>query len=128
MAFKALPRPAFSQLQKKIFPIYFGLQTIGPILLYLTKPPSADVTPFLIIGLTALANLLLVSPKTTQIMIERKQREAKEGKNYWDEGISDELRAMNRKFGIAHGVSSLLNLATLVGCLWHGVILADRLV
>jgi hypothetical protein len=37
-AYKVLPRPQFSQLQEKIFPIYFGMQTVLPAILALTYP------------------------------------------------------------------------------------------
>lgn len=38
VAYKVLPRPMFSQLQEKIFPIYFGMQTVLPVVLALTYP------------------------------------------------------------------------------------------
>lgn len=36
------------------------------------------------------------------------------------------MQALNKKFGILHGVSSLLNLATFVGAVAYGFTLGDR--
>ncbi|EOA90083.1 hypothetical protein ACJQWK_07654 [Exserohilum turcicum] len=41
IAFRVLPRPQFSTLQKHTFPIFFGLQTVAPIAMFLTYPRGA---------------------------------------------------------------------------------------
>ncbi|KAI5781680.1 hypothetical protein DFH27DRAFT_580626 [Peziza echinospora] len=135
LAYKALPRAQFSQLQQRIFPVYFTLQTIIPPLLYLTLPPSSTSTsptpPTLLIAttfLTGLTNLALVGPMTTRIMRERKKQETVEGKKYHDPGAkSVEMARLNRRFGMAHGVSALLNLVGLGAAVGYGVLLGGRL-
>jgi hypothetical protein len=90
IAYKALARPQFSQLQQKIFPVYFGIQTALPVVLALTYPGTplgaasgfggalAEVNrwsvlaPLATIFVTSVANLLFFGPATTRVMRERK--------------------------------------------------------
>lgn len=44
-------------------------------------------------------------------MNERHKVEKEEGKKYDDSDISDRLKTLNKRFGMAHGVSALLNMA-----------------
>lgn len=94
VSYKALARPQFSQLQQKLFPVYFGIQTTLPVVVALTYPASklglgissgfhgvfADVNrwsvliPIATIFVTSLANMALVGPATTKIMRERKHQ------------------------------------------------------
>lgn len=77
---------------------------------------------------TALANLLYVGPKTTEIMKVRKHQETKDGKKSYDKGPhSKQMQALNRQFGILHGVSSLVNLVGFLGMCWYGVLLGEGL-
>jgi len=93
-AYKALPRPQFTALQQKIFPIYFSLQTALPVVLALTYPGSRTglgtasgyqgifaepsrgsvLVPLATIFVTGLANLTFIGPATTNIMKERKHQ------------------------------------------------------
>jgi hypothetical protein len=97
-AYKALPRPQFSSLQQKIFPVYFGMQTILPVVLALTYPgvktrytegvTSASgfrgtfqeanrwsvLAPIAFIFVSGLVNWAFIGPATTAIMIERKHQ------------------------------------------------------
>jgi hypothetical protein len=92
IAYKALARPQFSQLQRKIFPVYFGIQTALPVVLALTYPGSGTLlgaasgfsgvfaevngwsvlAPLATIFVTSVANLLFLGPATTRVMRERK--------------------------------------------------------
>ena len=148
IAFRALPRPQFSTLQKATFPPYFALQTITPLLMVLTYPSplglralnplshapqsSTDRLAMTLIGtmlVTGLANLVYVGPETTRIMVERKHQETRDGKKSWDEGPhSKEMKELNRRFGVLHGISSLVNLGGFLGMCWYGVLLAEGLV
>lgn len=75
-----------------------------------------------------LANWAVVGPATTATMRKRKAQETKEGKKYWEEGEkSPEMAALNKRFGMLHGISSLLNLVEIIGLVWYGVILAAKL-
>ena len=77
---------------------------------------------------TAVSNLLYVGPKTTEIMRLRKHQETRDGKKSYDEGPhSQEMQALNKQFGILHGVSSLVNLVGLGSMVWYGAVLGSRL-
>lgn len=131
----------FSTLQKNIFPTYFTLQTVAPALMVLTYPSgpsslwkykaSGDGLAFWLtttMFATGLINLLYVGPQTTEIMRVRKHQETKDGKKSYDKGPhSKEMEALNRRFGILHGVSSLVNLVGFLGMCWYGVLLGEGL-
>lgn len=142
VAYKALPRPMFSQLQQRIFPIYFTLQSVLPVLVLATHPsasissllspasPSFNSTtvPLLLVLASSLLNLAVVGPATTRTMRERKKQESKEGKRYFDEGPkSDAMKKLNSKFGRIHGVSSLLGLVGFGAAAAYGVVLGSSL-
>ncbi|KAH7418260.1 hypothetical protein BKA64DRAFT_654029 [Cadophora sp. MPI-SDFR-AT-0126] len=148
VSYKALARPQFSQLQQKLFPVYFGIQTTLPVVVALTYPASklglgtssglygvfADVNrwsvliPIATIFVTSLANMALVGPATTKIMRERKHQETRDGKKYYDPAPhSEEMQKLNKAFGSMHGMSSLLNLTGFIATLWYGVSLAARI-
>ncbi|KZZ95923.1 hypothetical protein AAL_04219 [Moelleriella libera RCEF 2490] len=146
-AFYTIERPQFSALQNKLFPIYFGIQTAIPVVLALTFPgntllgvpsgPSGLFTassrwhtlaPIATIFVTGLLNLVVVLPVTQKIMHERRGQVKRDGKDYFAEGPhSEEMRALNKKFGMWHGISSLLNLGTIFATLAYGFTLGSRL-
>ncbi|USP78516.1 hypothetical protein yc1106_05790 [Curvularia clavata] len=77
---------------------------------------------------TALANLVYIGPKTTEIMGIRKHQETRDGKRSYDNGPhSKEMQALNKQFAILHGVSTVVNLIGLGAMVWYGAILADGL-
>ncbi|KAK7203050.1 hypothetical protein BZA70DRAFT_283740 [Myxozyma melibiosi] len=128
-AFRALPRQHFAALQRKIFPPYFAMQAIIPAFLALTAPfPILDdkksLTILAFTAVTALVNLISVGPQTVKLMNERKAQETKEGKKYYDAEVSDEMKALNKKFGMIHGISTLVNLGTLFAIGAYGVTLS----
>ncbi|KAL7274392.1 hypothetical protein RUND412_002704 [Rhizina undulata] len=142
VAYRALTRPQFSQLQQKIFPIYFSLQSALPVALLLTFPgapasallsPSSPLfashaLPILAVLGTSLLNLAVIGPATTKTMMERKVQETKDGKKYHDDAPkSKEMLRLNKKFARIHGISSLLNLLGLVATGWYGVTLSESL-
>jgi hypothetical protein len=90
VAYRSLPRPQFSNLQRNIFPIFFSMQTALPVLVALTYPGSkilatsnslsgvvaegnrwSVLIPLATVFATAAANLLFVGPSSTRIMKER---------------------------------------------------------
>jgi len=128
VGYRSLDKASFRSLQRNIFPVYFGLQTALPLLLYLTRPPHVDVIPFAAMGLSALANLVAVGPWASKVMMQRVKAEEREGKSRSDPNISDELKGLNKQFGQAHGLSTLINFGTIGSILWYGIILSERLV
>ncbi|KAF8251784.1 hypothetical protein K440DRAFT_658434 [Wilcoxina mikolae CBS 423.85] len=136
VAFRALPRPQFSQLQQKIFPIYFSMQTALPLIVLLTHPtaPYSELlstetaAPMLATFLTSAANLGIVGPATTSVMRERKRQETIEGNKYYDEGEKSEaMTELNRRFAKLHGASSVLNLVGFVSTVVYGFALGGHL-
>ncbi|KAE8451290.1 hypothetical protein EG329_004455 [Mollisiaceae sp. DMI_Dod_QoI] len=101
ISFQVLPRPQFSQLQQKLFPVYFGLQTALPAVLALTYPGSrtalgpvsglrgafAEVNRWTVLAplatmfVTSAVNGLYFGPETTRIMRKRKVQGNKESLN-----------------------------------------------
>ena len=131
IAFKVLPRQQFGLLQSKLFPVYFSLQSaLNGVCLLTTSNRNARI--IFIIGIVGgLINLTVVGPWTSKyvaihtcflhflyvfllqnrIMNERHKVEKEEGKKYDDPDVSDRLKTLNKRFGMAHGVSALLNMA-----------------
>jgi len=137
LAFRALPRPMFSQLQQRTFPIYFGLQMALPLAVLLSHPTASydqlmateAAVPMLIVFGTSAANWAVVGPATIKIMRERKAQESKEGTKYYDKGEkSPEMKELNSRFGMMHGASTLLNLAGFVATVVYGFTLGQKLV
>ncbi|KAK3944639.1 hypothetical protein QBC46DRAFT_373910 [Diplogelasinospora grovesii] len=147
VSFQVLPRPQFSQLMAKIFPVYFSMQTALPVVMALTFPSNAaTLTPGGVAGLldasntwsglvpiatmfiSGLANLAVIGPATTKCMRDRKSQEHKDGKKSYDPPPhSVEMQALNKKFSMLHGISSLLNLGSFIAALVYGVTLSSRL-
>lgn len=80
VCFQVLPMPQFTTLQKKIFPLYFKLQTGLVALVVVTHPPMSlaslingwwDYVPLAVaLGVSTL-NLVVYGPRTQEVMIER---------------------------------------------------------
>lgn len=168
VAYKVLPRPQFSALQSKLFPIYFSMQTVLPVVMALTYPASQTalgtgtpggiagvlepsnrwsvLAPIATMFVSGLANMVVVGPATTKCMRDRKSQgksppdcifrtvpltgfvERKDGKKSYDPPPhSQEMAALNKKFGKLHGISSLLNLTTFIAALIYGITLSKRI-
>jgi len=137
IAFKTLPRHQFGTLQHKTFPIYFiqsillsgGLLTAWvwkhpDVLTFIARPRVADVAQAYALGTVLFSqgiNYFVVGPLTSRIMFERRKLEKDEGKVYNDPGVSDNMKALNRRFGMLHGVSSLANLIAIIALGFHGL-------
>jgi hypothetical protein len=89
--FRTVDRPSFSAIQQKLFPIYFGLQTVLPGVLALTYPGNTliglsngpaglvsefarwhSLLPISIMALTGAVNLLVFLPLTVEVMKQRR--------------------------------------------------------
>jgi hypothetical protein len=142
IAFRVLPRPQFSTLQKNTFPAYFLLQTISPVLMAITYPAgwrallpnqhqqlSTDRLAFTLVAtmlLTGVINMAYVGPQTTEVMRLRKHQETRDGKKSYDAGPhSDEMKKLNKRFGVLHGISSLVNLVGFLSMCWYGFVLGE---
>ncbi|KAK6331176.1 hypothetical protein TWF696_003243 [Orbilia brochopaga] len=154
ISFRVLPREHFSALQRRLFPLYFSLQFVLSLLLLLTAPKSLKNTAtsptygfLLTVIATALLNVGVAGPATTRVMDQRKAREVFDGRRYdgrklpgVTEGaerggdredeevlVSPEMRALNKRFGMWHGISSLLNMGSVIGTIGYGVLLAGKI-
>ena len=87
VCYNALPMSAFTTLQKRVFPVYFRLQSLLLFSTAITHPPYGpvslatsigDLIPLGIGGGMAALNLLKWGPKTTEAMVER----IHQGKSY----------------------------------------------
>ncbi|KAG6000940.1 hypothetical protein E4U21_004864 [Claviceps maximensis] len=145
--FTVVERPVFSVIQAKLFPIYFGMQTAIPVILALTFPGNAllgvpsgpfgllemssrweSLAPIASMFVTGLINLVVMLPATNKVIKERRGQAKRDGKEYYEEGPhSEEMRALSKKFGKLHGLSSLLNLVTIASAVAYGFTLGSRL-
>lgn len=89
--FKAVDRANFSAIQQKLFPIYFGLQTVLPGVLALTFPGNTliglsngpaglvsefaryhSLLPITLMAVTGALNLTVLLPLTMDVMKQRR--------------------------------------------------------
>lgn len=127
--FKNLPRHVFGRLQAKLFPAYFLFSAILVALsMFSASALGWSFQSLSIILGVILTNLVYFEPQTTKVMFERHVVERKLGTGH-EVGIikpkdakianDPELKRLSKKFGMLHGVSTLMNLAALgVGCYW----------
>ncbi|GAB1316419.1 hypothetical protein MFIFM68171_06629 [Madurella fahalii] len=143
VCFDALPRSAFTTLQKRIFPVYFRGQTVLLLLSAVTFPPHglpslarqmADWIPYAVAGTTSLLNLLMYGPKTRQAMIDCIHQETRDtradparARNHADKVISPDMKRLKRAFSRNHAMTIHLNLITIGAMLCYGWRLASRL-
>ncbi|OBA18021.1 hypothetical protein METBIDRAFT_226840 [Metschnikowia bicuspidata var. bicuspidata NRRL YB-4993] len=132
IAFKHLPREEFGKLQHQVLPLYLLSQAAAPVLLSLTTPlGSKFATPVLAASAVAGAlNYFWVLPRCNQIKAEKKKLvDAKRHEQIIDGNTveTEEFKALSKQFGKFHGISSLLNLLSLVTLGAYGVALGRRI-
>jgi hypothetical protein len=154
VAYQALPRSAFTTLQKRVFPIYFKSQSLLLFLVAVTIPPHGPFSilstrtqwvTFLVAGVTAGFNFLVYGPKTRSLMIQRVHQgissciiNEKQGADMWTAtrdaqlqfeagALTDDMKKLNRSFSRAHAMSIHLNLITIGATLLYGWRLATKL-
>lgn len=78
ICFVALPRSAFTTLQRRIFPIYFLSQATLLVLSAITFPPHSlsslilrkvDWIPYAVATVTSIMNLTIYGPRTQKAMV-----------------------------------------------------------
>ncbi|KAF8641020.1 hypothetical protein AX17_000665 [Amanita inopinata Kibby_2008] len=137
IAYRALPRQQFGTLQHKTFPIYFTISILlssymltywvfmhPDVMIHIARPTVADVAQAYAL-LTVLGaqsfNRFVVGPMTSRTMFQRHRLEKEEGKNYNEPNVSSQMKALNRRFGMLHGISSLANLSAVIALGFHGL-------
>ncbi|GAA5870808.1 hypothetical protein JCM16303_001591 [Sporobolomyces ruberrimus] len=120
VSYRTLPRQQFGNLQSKLFPHYFRLQSIGSLALLglyhrAGKLIKSDRNMWVlsVMAVTSSLNWIIVGPWATAVMKKRHRRERIEGKDYNAADVSPEMKSLNSKFGVLHSISSLLNLGFL---------------
>ncbi|KAF8898434.1 hypothetical protein BD779DRAFT_1483923 [Infundibulicybe gibba] len=137
IAFKTLPRQQFGNLQHKTFPIYFVISIIlssslltlwtyshPAVITHILSPSIADVAQAYTLASVMLNqgfNYFVIGPLTSKTMFQRHRLEKEEGKVYNEPGVSAEMKKLNRRFGMLHGVSSLANLGAVIALGFHGL-------
>ncbi|KAG8804975.1 hypothetical protein FRC17_005795, partial [Serendipita sp. 399] len=146
IAHRSLSRQNFSLLQARTFPVYFLLCTgISSILLALWA--SANIEAFkhdddsfnlksifnfssqvivqswvlLLILANSFINWIYIGPTTNRLSMQRQRQERAEAKPYYDPGVSEAMKKLNREFGTWHGISSLVNLIGILATIYHGL-------
>ncbi|KAK4225155.1 hypothetical protein QBC38DRAFT_421988 [Podospora fimiseda] len=146
VSFRALPKPSFRSLQKRVFPVYFKTQTVLLFLNVVTlsglsAATKADWLPQLVAGITAVLNLSIYEPRTRRSMIEV----AHQGENYlrrhyladhllWmriearhDGATTPEMQRLRKQFSRDHAMCIHLNLVSVGAMMFYGFRLGLRL-
>ncbi|KAG8844922.1 hypothetical protein FRB91_002215 [Serendipita sp. 411] len=146
IAHRSLSRQAFSLLQARTFPIYFLLcTTLSAILLALWSTANIEVFKhdegsfnfksifklgdqvvvqcwvLLLVVVVSFVNWFYIGPNTNRLAMQRQRQERAEAKPYYDPGVSQAMRQLNREFGYWHGISSLTNLIGILATIYHGL-------
>ncbi|HET9870783.1 MAG TPA: DUF4149 domain-containing protein [bacterium] len=117
LLFKTLPRDLFGLVQSKLFPAYYVISYVCGTLLVVTYHllhPLKSYVPQDCVKITALCLMLLFSlgqglwigPKVGKLMVERQAAEQAKDQ--------PQVEALTKRFGMAHGVSSLFNLVVIL--------------
>ncbi|XP_076900423.1 uncharacterized protein LOC143554589 [Bidens hawaiensis] len=144
--FKNLPRHQFGNLQSKMFPAYFTMVGICCAVAVgcfgYTHPWKSSSTAekyqlgFLVAAFVFnLTNLFVFTPMTIEMMKQRHkvERESNIGeevgwtKNQEVAKVNPKLAAMNKKFGMIHGLSSLANIMSFGSLAMHSWYLAGKI-
>ncbi|KAI0044380.1 hypothetical protein FA95DRAFT_1590182 [Auriscalpium vulgare] len=137
IAYKTLPRQQFGAFQHKVFAIYFNLNmviTTGLLSTWIlthpdvlvhykrpTVPNVAQAYTLITALLSAALNSFVINPLTSKTMFARFQQEKDESKTYNEPGVSDAMKALNKKFGRLHAYSEIFNLAAFLALAFHGL-------
>ncbi|XP_022876252.1 transmembrane protein 205-like isoform X2 [Olea europaea var. sylvestris] len=144
--FKNLPRHQFGNLQSKMFPAYFSMVGVccavaAAAFGYLHPWKASTAAEKYQLGFLMsafafnLCNLVVFTPMTIEMMKQRHkiEREANIGeevgstKNQEVAKKNPKLAAMNKKFGMIHGLSSLSNIMSFGSLAMHSWYLAGKI-
>ncbi|KAL8544916.1 hypothetical protein ACS0TY_005215 [Phlomoides rotata] len=144
--FKNLPRHQFGNLQSKMFPAYFSMVGVCCAVAvgsfgYLHPWKTSGATEKYQLGFLLaafafnLSNLIIFTPMTIEMMKQRHKIEREENigeevgwtKNKEVAKKNPKLAAMNKKFGMIHGLSSLANIFSFGSLAIHSWYLAGKL-
>ncbi|KAE8440914.1 hypothetical protein EG329_006335 [Mollisiaceae sp. DMI_Dod_QoI] len=130
-----LPRPQFTTLQKRVFPVYFNIQTGLVVATALTYPPGSvlslatNIPDAVLLGVIfglSLLNKFVYGPRTSQVMVERAHQETRDGQRHTD-GVSNEMVLLKRRFSFNHAMSIHLNFIAIIGAVLYGLRLGSNI-
>ena len=154
LCFRHLPRPQFTNLNKRVFPVYFSLQLGLVLLTAATYPPQSllslvrqghwnEYVPLALNLIMATLNASVYGPRTLKLMIERAHQETRDGarKTKLDQAQAqvqaqdqDQQQtetvvseAMRRTFSRNHAMAIHLNAIAMIATVWYGFSLASRI-
>ncbi|KIN06897.1 hypothetical protein OIDMADRAFT_15946 [Oidiodendron maius Zn] len=135
-----LPRPQFTTLQKRIFPLYFGIETALAAATAATYPSgsiwalASHHLNSALLGLTLAMsglNLLVYGPKTIEAMVHRSHQKTREAlrssTTVTGNSTSEEMHLARRQFSRNHAMSIHLNLIGVISTVVYGVSLSSRM-
>ncbi|KAL3230765.1 putative mitochondrial outer membrane protein [Nakaseomyces bracarensis] len=128
IAFKVLERDQFSTLQNHVFPLFFKMQSISPVVIGLTSPvglTTMGITSLAVSSLGGLTNLFWLMPWARKIKEER--RVVREQYKNDAEQLEVHDAPLRKEFGKSHGLSLLFNMTHIAGLLAYGVVLSRSL-
>ncbi|KAE9374120.1 hypothetical protein N431DRAFT_481418 [Stipitochalara longipes BDJ] len=135
LCYNHLPRPQFTMLQKRVFPVYFNIQTGLVAAAALTYPPESvlglakNIPDTILLGVTfglSLLNKFVYGPRTSQAMVEKAHQETRDGQRHTD-GVSKEMALLKRKFSFNHAMSIHLNLIVIICTVLYGLRLGSKI-
>ncbi|AEO59347.1 hypothetical protein MYCTH_2128401 [Thermothelomyces thermophilus ATCC 42464] len=141
VCFVALPRSAFTTLQKRLFPVYFGTQTALVVLSALTFPPhglsslilrKGNWIPYAVAFGTALLNLVVYGPRTRRAMVNCIHQETRDTLHAGEESRVDrepspDMQRLRKSFSRHHAMAIHINLISIGAMVFHGWRLGSKL-
>lgn len=151
LCYRHLPRPQFTNLNKRVFPVYFSLQ-LGLILLTTaTYPPVSLVSliqqghwteyvPLALNVAMAALNAGVYGPRTMKGMIDKIHQETRDARRVKTEQeqdqdqdqqhdtiVSEAMKLLKRSFSRNHAMAIHLNAIAMLATVWYGFSLASRI-
>ncbi|KAG9230463.1 hypothetical protein BJ875DRAFT_154384 [Amylocarpus encephaloides] len=142
ITFAALPRSAFTSLQKKLFPVYFQAQTLLAFMLVGTHPKWLGVNGGILnlssweagilgaaMGLILL-NAMHLGREVGRIMVERVHQETRDkvsSEKGNGEVAAEIMVGLNKTFRRVHALSLHVNLGVVIALVGYGVVLSGRM-
>ncbi|KAF7339997.1 Transmembrane protein 205 [Mycena venus] len=141
IAYRTLARPQFGALQHRTFPIYFvlslglasmllGLWTVNhpDVQTHYGNPLVADVAQAYTLALVILSqgsNYFIacgsIDEQVSGLCKVTAMDKRTKVKVTTNPGVSDRMKALNGRFGMLHGISSLANLGAVLALGFHGL-------
>ncbi|KAJ5146470.1 uncharacterized protein N7515_001034 [Penicillium bovifimosum] len=152
ICYQALPMKEFINLQKRLFPIYFGTQIGLTVLTAATHPPYSlislvrdpwSIAPLAVVGITGCLNWIIYGPRTTTASLVRRALQGgfyeycvslldligdTESENNNPDSDGSKTHRANRTFAHNHAMVIHLNAIAMIATVVYGFSLSATLV